>query len=90
MEGFATIGALYMLYINGKESVYAVIENNLNDNKTILVNVEIGPSNGQKISVDASKLNSREPIGPILPINGETVIENGRQFIKQPKSKTKR
>ncbi len=89
MEGFATIGALYMLSTNGERSVWAVIENNLNDNKTILVNVEVGPSNGKKISVDASKLNSREPIGPIFPINGETVIENGRQFIKQPKPKTK-
>ncbi len=85
MKGFATIGALYMLNINGEINTWLVIENDLNNNKTILTDVQVGPNYGTKISVDAVKLNEKEPLGPILPVNGKIVIENGREFIKPTK-----
>lgn len=90
MQGFATIGALYILSIRGFEkSTWVVIENNSNENKTILENIEEGPNYGIKISVDAAKLNEREPLGPILNVNGEIVIEDGREFIKPSNQKIK-
>lgn len=89
MNGFATIGTLYMLSIErySERSIWAVIGNNFNNNTTILENVEVGPNQGTKIAVDATKLYEKEPLGLVLPTNGEIVTEDGKQFVKSAKQK---
>lgn len=92
MNGFATIGTLYMLSIKVEKrsiekNVWSVIGNNFNNNTTILENVEVGPDQGMKIAVDATKLYEKEPLGLVLPTNGEIVTENGKQFVKSAKQK---
>lgn len=90
MNGFATIGTLYMLSIKLEKryierSIWAVIGNNFNNNTTILENVEFGTNQGMQIAVDATKLYKKEPFGLVLPTNGEIVTEDGKQFVKSSK-----
>lgn len=84
MKGYAHIGTLYLLKEpkGDKNLVWAVIENNSNDETSTLVVVEECPKKGMKAKVNAKWLNEREPIGPILPTSDEIVIENGIEFVK--------
>ena len=84
MKGYAHIGTLYLLREpkGDKNLVWAVIENNSNDETSTLVVVEECPKNGMKAKVNAKWLYEREPIGPILPTSDEIVIENGIEFVK--------
>lgn len=85
---FTTIGTLYLLPIMDKDEIWVVIENDFNNKKTILENVYVGLHHGERKVVDANELSERKPLGSI-PINGTIVVENGRQFIKPPKQKTR-
>ncbi len=89
MNGYASIGAIYLLREqNGtKNLLWAVIENNLNDKTSTLSVVEDCSEIGKKVKVDAKWLYEREPVGPILPLAGEIVIENGREFIRPVEEK---
>lgn len=91
MEGYAIIGALYYLreQYSDRSLLWAVIENNSNDNTSTLVVVEDCPENGKKVKVAAKWLYEREPIGPIFPPTGEVIIENGIEFIKPIEEKIK-
>ena len=88
MKGYPHLGTLYLLRIqtsnsNGSNSlVWSVIENNSNNNTSTLMVVEDCSEKGEKATVDATLLNEREPLGPILPPNGEIVIENVIEFIR--------
>jgi len=84
MKGYAHIGTLYLLREpkGDKNLVWAVIENNSNDETSTLVVVEKCPKKGMKAKVNAKWLYEREPIGPILPTSDEIVIENGIEFVK--------
>lgn len=57
MEGFATIGATYILNVRNFErsTFFVVIGNNFNDNTTILQSMEYGPDYGKKIVVEDGK-----------------------------------
>lgn len=84
MQGYADIGSIYLLRENpfAERLVWMVIENNSNDKTTTLSVVEMGPECGKEIKVNAEWLCKREPIGPIFPVKGEIVIENGIEFVK--------
>ncbi len=85
MKGFASIGAIYYI----RNDIGMVVENNSNDNTTILEIISDGPKYGEKIKADASVIYEAEPIGPVFPANGEIVIENGREFVKGANQKVK-
>jgi len=89
MDGYASIGAIYFLRErhSSKSLIWAVIENNSNDNTSTLLVVEDCPENGKKVKVDAKWLYEREPIGPIFPPVGEIVIENGIEFVRSIEEK---
>lgn len=76
-----TIGALYE--IGG--SIFFVSENNLIKETTTLkmINTE------KKIQVPVSLIVEKEPLGPVFPVNGKVVIEDGKQFVKLPNQKSK-
>lgn len=84
MEGYPSMGTIYSLreQYGAKRLIWAVIENNLNDKTSTLVVVEDCPENGKKAKVDAQWLCERSPIGPILPPDGEIVVENGIEFVR--------
>lgn len=84
MKGYATIGTIYSLReeTSSKRLLWAVTENNGIDKTSTLTVIEDCPENGKTVTVDAKWLYSVEPLGPILPPNGEIVIENEREFIK--------
>ena len=84
MKGYAHIGTLYLLREpkGDKNLVWAVIENNSNDETSTLVVVEECSKKGMKAKVNAKWLYEREPIGPVLPPSDEIVIENGIEFVK--------
>lgn len=84
MDGYAKIGTLYLLREpNGnKNLVWSVIENNSNNQTSVLMVVEDGPKKGMKAKIDAKWLYEREPIGPVLLPNCDVVIENGIEFIR--------
>lgn len=90
MEGYATIGAIYSFrpQHSDKNLMWAVIENNSNDNTSTLLVVEKCPENGRKVKVDAKWLYDQEPIGPILPPAGEIIIEDGKEFVRPVEEKT--
>lgn len=89
MEGYARIGTLYFLKEpkGSKNLLWSVIENNSNEETTTLEVVEECPKKGMKVKVNARALYERNPIGPILPLSEDIVIENGREFIQVPKTK---
>ncbi len=89
MNGYPSIGTTYLLRdpISDKILVWAVIENNLNDQTSTLLVVEACPENGKKAKVDAKKLYEREPIGSILPVVGNIVVEDGIEFVKPTEEK---
>lgn len=89
MQGYASIGTIYSLreQHSDKSLIWAVIENNSNDNTSTLLVVEDCPENGKQVKVDAKWLYEREPIGPVFPPNGEIVIENGVEFVKPVEEK---
>jgi len=91
MKGYAQIGTLYLLREpkGDKNLVWAVIENNSNDETSTLVVVEECPKKGMKAKVSAKWLYEREPFGPILPPSDEIVIENGIEFVKSKDSMEK-
>lgn len=61
MKGYAHIGTLYLLKEpkGDKNLVWAVIENNSNDETSTLVVVEECPKKGMKAKVNAKWLNER-------------------------------
>ncbi len=91
MEGYAILGSIYLLREkpSDKDLVWLVIENNSNDKTSTLMVVEHCPEYGKKVKVDAKKLYDREPIGPILPLAGDIVVENGVEFAKPVEEKVK-
>lgn len=91
MQGYATIGTMYSLreQNSDKSLIWAVIENDSNDNTSTLLVVEDCPKKGKQVKVDATWLYEREPIGPILPPNGEIVIEHGIEFVRPIREEVK-
>ena len=89
MKGYASIGTLYSLKEPKGDNnlIYSVIENNSNDETTTLVVVENCSKKGTKVKVNAKALYERNPIGPILPVSDDVVIENGIEFIKVQEKK---
>ena len=89
MQGYAKIGTIYLLREehSRKNLVWAVIENNSNDKTSTLLVIEACPENGIKAKVDAQWLYERDPIGPIFPVNGDIVVEDGIEFIKPHEEK---
>lgn len=89
MQGYAIIGSIYLLResLSAERLVWMVVENNSNDKTTTLSLVEKSPECGKRIKVDAQWLCEREPIGPIFPVAGEIMIENGIEFIKLTEEK---
>lgn len=90
MKGYASIGATYYLREESRSKglIWSVIENNTIENTSTLIVVEDCPENGKKVAVDAKWLFGIEPIGPIMPPDGEIVVENGIEFIR-PKTQSK-
>lgn len=89
MKGYPSIGSLYLLPNKecNKTLLWAVIENNSNNNQSTLSVIEQCPEKGTKARVDTKWILEREAIGPILPPSGDVVIEEGREFIKRVSSK---
>ena len=89
MKGYASIGTIYSLreQHSDKILIWAVIENNSNDNTSTLVVVEDCPEIGKRVKVDAKWLYEREPLGPIFPPAGEIIIKQGIEFIRTIKEK---
>lgn len=84
MEGYASIGTLYLLRhpkVN-KSLLWVVVENNSNDKTSTLTVVEECQEKGMKAKIDAKWLYEREPVGPIFPPAGEIVVENGIEYVK--------
>ena len=84
MEGYASIGTLYMLRHPKvhKRLLWVVVENNSNDKTSTLKVIEEGQEKGMKAKVDAEWLYEREPLGPFFEPDGEIVVENGIEYIK--------
>ena len=84
MKEYASIGTLYLLKHpkTDKSLLWAVIENNSNDKTSTLVVIEECKEKGMKAKIDAKWLYEREPVGPILPPNGEIVVEDGIEYVK--------
>lgn len=84
MKGYPSIGSLYLLPNKecNKTLLWAVIENNSNNNQSTLSVIEECTEKGIKAKVDTKWLIEREPVGPILPASGNIVIEKGREFIR--------
>ena len=84
MEGYASIGSLYLLRHPkvDKSLLWVVVENNSNDKTSTLTVVEECQEKGMKAKIDAKWLYEREPVGPIFPPAGEIVVENGIEYVK--------
>ncbi len=84
MQGYASIGTIYLLKHPkvGKSALWAVVENNSNEKTSTLEVVEECKEKGMKAKLDAKWLYEREPVGPILPPNGEIVVEDGIEYVK--------
>ena len=91
MEGYASIGTLYLLRHPKTDEMllWSVIENNSNDKSSTLTVVEECQEKGMKVKIDAKWLYEREPVGPIFPPAGEIVVEDGIEYIKKSEEKTK-
>ena len=91
MEGYASIGTLYLLRHPKTDEMllWSVIENNSNDKSSTLTVVEECQEKGMKVKIDAKWLYEREQVGTIFPPVGEIVVEDGIEYIKKPKEKTK-
>lgn len=84
MQGYANLGTLYLLrHPKMNESLlWVVVENNSNDKTSTLTVVEECEEKGTKVKIDAKWLYEREPVGPIFPLAGEIVVENGIEYVK--------
>lgn len=91
MPNYASIGTLYYLQeqYGSPKLIWSVIENNFNEKTSTLMVVESCEEYGKKVKVDAKWLYDKTPIGPIIPQEGEIVIENGREFIRPIQEKIK-
>ncbi len=90
MEGYPSIGTLYFLKYEACDLLWAVIENNANNQTSTLVVVEKGPKLGKRVEVNVHWLNERAPLGPIIKPEGELVIENGIEFVKTAQERVSR
>ncbi len=91
MEGYPILGSIYLLQENptSERLVWLVVENNSNDGTSTLMVIEKCPEFGKKRKADAKKLCNIDPIGPIFPLTGEIVVENGVEFAKPIDEKVK-
>ena len=84
MQGYANLGTLFLLrHPKTDESLlWVVVENNSNDKTSTITVVGECEERGTKAKVDAKWLYEREPVGPIFPLAGEIVVENGIEYAK--------